>query len=424
MKRKLSVLLSVLFLLVVAGCHFALYLTKREDILNFELNRDNKSYFVSSVRSDGLSQSDIIIPSAYNGLPVTQIGYEAFSGCNLLQKIVIPDSVTTIGYAAFSGCTSLQSITVPDSVTEIGDRAFSWCVSLKSVTLGSGITDIGLDAFALCEGLTEINYNATACNTCSSDTFALAGRSSEGIKVNIGANVASVPEGLFWGCESIASVNFAENSACKSIGHRAFSGCASLQRVTVPDSVTAIGISAFSDCVSLTYVTLGGGVKDIESCAFDRCPSLAGIAVSSQNSVFRSAGNCLIETASKTLITGCRNSRIPADGSVTTIGGSAFSGCTSLTDIGIPDCVICIGDAAFRDCSSLASIHIPGSVTIIGGSAFHGCSSLASVTFEITEGWLLPENNHNDVDVSDPANAAYQLTNFGYSMRRAAKDDI
>ena len=66
--------------------------------------------------------------------------------------------------------------------------------------------------------------------------------------------------------------------------------------------------------------------------------------------------------------------------SVTSIGESAFFNCSSLTSISIPNSVTSIGDGAFRECSSLTSITIPNSVTSIGWGSFSGCSSLTSVT--------------------------------------------
>src|SRR5207247_2017748 len=70
--------------------------------------------------------------------------------------------------------------------------------------------------------------------------------------------------------------------------------------------------------------------------------------------------------------------------SVTSIGNSAFAGCTSLTSVRIPDSVTSIGGAAFGNgafagCTSLTSVTIPNGVTSIGGGAFANCASLSSI---------------------------------------------
>ncbi|MEE0084886.1 MAG: leucine-rich repeat domain-containing protein, partial [Paludibacteraceae bacterium] len=62
--------------------------------------------------------------------------------------------------------------------------------------------------------------------------------------------------------------------------------------------------------------------------------------------------------------------------SVTSIGNSAFSGCSSLKSIKIPEGVTSIGNEAFFGCSSLTDIKIPEGVTSIGEEALKGCKNL------------------------------------------------
>ena len=104
------------------------------------------------------------------------------------------------------------------------------------------------------------------------------------------------------------------------------------------------------------------------------------MSVDTDNPNYDSRNDCnaIIETASNTLISGCKNTVIP--NSVTSTGYGAFAGCSNLTSVTIPEGVTSIGWGTFAGCSSLTSITIPESVTSIGDDAFMGCSSLTSIT--------------------------------------------
>ena len=150
--------------------------------------------------------------------------------------------------------------------------------------------------------------------------------------------------------------------------------------VVIPNNVRSIGQGAFWGCSSLTSITIPKMVGSIVGCVFYGCTDLEEIKVEKENPVYHSDGNCLIETKSGTLVAGCKNSKIPSDGSITCIAGEAFMKCKSLISITIPNGVTSIGEGAFMDCDSLISINIPNSVTSIGVLAFKSCSSLTSIT--------------------------------------------
>ena len=164
----------------------------------------------------------------------------------------------------------------------------------------------------------------------------------------------------------------------KTLIDGAFTTCP-ITSVEIPNSVTSIGQYAFNLCESLTSVTIGSGVTSIGDDAFASCESLASIVVDSNNTVYDSRGNCnaIIETATNTLISGCKNTVIP--NSVTSIGNSAFNECIGLTSATIPNGVTSIGDGAFAYCKGLTSVAIGNGVTSIGTNAFEGCASLTSV---------------------------------------------
>ena len=105
--------------------------------LSFELNDSKTGYIVTGIGT--CTDTEIIIPSKYNGLPVTSIGYYAFYECISLISIVIPNSVTSIDDRAFYYCVNLTSIEIPNSVTSIGLWAFGYCLDLTNIKIAESV---------------------------------------------------------------------------------------------------------------------------------------------------------------------------------------------------------------------------------------------------------------------------------------------
>ena len=297
------------------------------------------------------------------GNGVTQIDKYAFSSCGKLSNVTIGNSVWTIGIYAFEYCDSLMSIEIPDSVTYIDDYAFYKCSSLASLTMGNGINKIDKETFYACP-ISEVYIKDIEAWLKISFTDAISNPLYGGADLylnNIKLTELIIPDNV------------------TSIGDYAFQDCQSLITVVVPDHVTSIGKGAFIKCANLKNIVLGKGVRYMYDQAFYGCGSLESITVEEGNTVYHSAGNCLIRTEYKKLILGCKNSVIPTDGSVTAIDQGAFANCSGLTYIVIPNSVTRIGDFAFEFCDNLKSIVIPDSVTSIGSYIFTCCSSLTSV---------------------------------------------
>ena len=231
---------------------------------------NNTSAFDVAITSNEWNETTGEYVITFDG-ELTTIGANAFSWCDSLTSVTIPDSVTTIGDYAFSDCYSLTSVTIPDSVKTIGNGAFAVCESLTGVTIGDSVTTIGEYAFVYCDNLTS---------------------------VTIPDSVKTIGINAFEKCTSLTSVTI--GNSVTTIGGRAFLDCHSLTSVTIPDSVTTIGDYAFSDCYSLTSVTIGDSVTTIGEYAFYICSNLTSVTI----------GN-----------------------SVTTIGDAAFCYCGSLTSV-------------------------------------------------------------------------------------------
>ena len=144
--------------------------------------------------------------------------------------------------------------------------------------------------------------------------------------------------------------------------------------ILTENTVTVIGRTLEYSCdiiipESVTCNNVKYSVTEIGRCAFSCCSRLTSIII--PDSVTEIGEEAFFDCSELTSI------RIPD--SVTKIGCGAFFGCSGLTSVHIPDPIIEISDGAFLGCSGLTSVTIPDSVTEIGRGAFCECSRLTSI---------------------------------------------
>lgn len=155
-----------------------------------------------------------------------------------------------------------------------------------------------------------------------------------------------------------------------------------IKKVVISSGMIGIGNFAFENCSDLKNVEIPASVTSIGSAAFKDCSGLESMNIDEANTTYENpeGSNAIVEKSSKTLVAGCKNTKIPDD--VKIIGAYAFCGCSDLKSIEIPDNVSEIQVAAFDDCSNLTAIHIPAGVDKIALGVFMGCSNLNSITID------------------------------------------
>ena len=360
------------------------------------------------------------------GTSLLTIGESAFTDCARLCSITLPPSLTSIGINAFVK-TGLTSVSLPNSITEISYGLFQNCTALETVSLGNGVTLIGGWAFKACISLREINLPASL-REIGAMAFSDSGvvETEGGISYVYGwvidcdsattsiqwrDGVLGIATNAFSNCAGIRTLILPEG--VHTLGENAFYGCNQLQSVTLPTTLETIGFYAFGYCSSLTSIYIPSSVSTIGELAFAHCNDLTiyaeaaeagagwhtGFNPQARPIVFGVDDSFVFPDESSTYLTytfddatmtatvkGYTGShthiKVPTKVNgytVTAIGDTAFSNRKNLTGITLPDTVTSIGASAFVGCPNLVSITLPASLTSIGNYAFSGCESLVEV---------------------------------------------
>lgn len=372
-------------------------------------------------------QKHLVLPTSFNGKPVTSIGSLAFHN-SAIEQVNIPESVTKISFGAFFEADQLKEFVFPSSIKTINTAVLISCDKLEKIVLPPNLQNIDSGAFVDMNGLKEIiideanSYYKTVDGVLYNDEmtslFLYPAKKRESFYVipegvteigisafhnatelksvtfpetlqyinasafsNTGLENAHIPKNvLFIGgsafCDDIRkssqlkTLTFAEGSKLHTIGENAFVS-SYIQEVTLPASLKSIGIGAFRDCQQLRQVQFQQGI-DIDILApdlFNNCQALQTIVIPDT-----------VTKISKSVFENCTNLKtITLPANIKIINEKAFSSCQSLSTIEIPSTLEKIGDNAFIDCKGLTEFSLPIELNNIGMNILLGCDAIVEV---------------------------------------------
>lgn len=311
-------------------------------------NENASDYVPQSLKKVTVSASEIPTYAFYGCRYIEEINIEnatsiegfAFSTCNSLKKLSLPNSLTNIDIYAFYDCSSLRTLTLPSSLSHIGDNAFLSCFKLYEIynlsplTLETGSTENGMVAYYA--QVIHTSQDEEPIQTMLTDELV------ELICVN-GEYIATMYTG---GETSLALGDLHYNGITVSAYSLAkgFINGTSVSALVIGPQVTALSNNCFESNGVLQTVDMSMAmIQSIPDNCFLNCSSLYGVSIPN----------------------------------ITKIGMQAFHSCRLLGAVSLHDNVE-IGELAFAYCSNLQSITIPMGATI-GENAFIGCKNLLEV---------------------------------------------
>ncbi|MCR5362793.1 MAG: leucine-rich repeat protein [Bacteroidales bacterium] len=347
--------------------------------------------------------TDIILPSS-----LESIGNSAFRECTL-TAVKLSSSLKTIGEYAFYGC-SLTEITIPKSVTLINSFAFNGCKSLRKIKIDNAPVTINA-AFQNCTSLEDLDLGNALVSLGSNSYGCFSGCTSL-TKIVIPNTITCLPQGTFQNCTGLNSVIIPNN--IQTIEHNAFDGCSSITEILIPESVTSLGASAFQNCTSLESVFFDNAVLDIQEGTFAGCTKLKNVDLGKVTSIGKHAfQNCtqlekiVIPNSVESLFssfTGCSSLKEVVIGTgVKEMKNTyydyhgVFQDCIKLTSVTFKtNIVTSFSSNTFKNCRNLKKIEIPASVTSVGESCFDGCSELSHIYMNATTPPTIKANTFSD----------------------------
>ena len=307
---------------------------------------------------------------SYNGylrLSANQIGENMFINMGL-QVIKLPPTIEVIGRYAFDN-TQIATLEIPARVHTIQSNAFRSCSKLTEISIPSSVTNVEDRLFSNCENLETVKFLAVPADyALPSETFYQCGKLKN---LELSESINKVSSQCFNGCISLTDYTLFQNIDNISYGafgncgfetidlsnvafmeSDAFSNCANLVNVTLPQSMTILPNSLFSGCKSLKQITLFDNLEEIGSSAFSN---------TSLESIVLPEG---LKTIGSSAFTNTQLTEVNLPANLKTIGYEAFAG-TKLKELIIPENVTTVESNIVSNCRQLTALFWNTSVTPI-----------------------------------------------------------
>lgn len=286
-------------------------------ITKFVFPNTLKSFTMSRVYNDsGYKLTSLALPES--------VDYVMITNQTDLKNLTLP-TTAKLGYNCFEYCSALETLTVPKGNTRL-EISLSGCSSLKKVVLADDTVELGNCALGYSDSLTTVDLK----------------------------NVRIISSEAFWHCPSI-------------------------QKITIPDTVTTICNMAFADCSNLTTVTGGKNVKILENAAFKNCTKLTSIGNIGQN--LKNLG-CIVFENTKWFenqkdgivylgkIAYCYKGNMPKNTTLTFKNGTYAVSSEFISEH---------NSATHFEQPNLVKVVLPKSCKFIGSDAFLNCTNLKSI---------------------------------------------
>ncbi len=369
---------------------------------------------------------------------IESIGGSFFQGCSSLEQVTFPSTLTRLREYAFKDCTDLKGIDlngcrlvhvsttspfqgctslrteviagdnlvfalrnetgiyhVPEGIRSIYNWAYTACDNMVELYLCDTLVDVWFDSLSTCTRLAKLHdipnglnlWRGALKNTAISEPVisdnVLYYVPDVFMEYTVTSEIRSIGNNAFYGNETLESVKFEGSMNNLTMGTSLFWDCKNLSNVQLPKGLSFIPVGMFRGCTSLESIDLTG-VSYIYSGAFSDS-GLKSVTIPAS-----------VNTIEQQVFFDCKNLTrvvfenpdillryIPSASTSYSEAGSIFYGCSSLTEVILPENLTSIPNSTFAYCTSLKSIDLPKGLQIIGDMAFNG-TGLESV--DIPEG--------------------------------------